>query len=176
MIPALPAVPHSLDTDDYWHRYFDRRRELITTHAEDLRSDVAQWTPANAPTWAKDIVDHDRGLTTDLAVWRAGQAVPNTDPRPSGPRRTDYAGWQAQRHLDRRVEAVLGSADSATTRWHEWAIAVAARITTDPAWPQTAAGLDAAERAGLTRAALAHLATRQPLPDEQPAAALHWRL
>ncbi|WP_375489903.1 MobF family relaxase [uncultured Jatrophihabitans sp.] len=176
VVPALPAVPHNLDADDYWHRYFDRRRELIATHADDLRSDVAHWTPANAPTWAKGIIDRDRGLTADLAVWRAGHAVPDTDTRPSGPRRTDYAGWQAQRQLDRRIETILGSADSATNRWHNWATAVAPRTTTDPAWPQTAAALDAAERAGLSQAALTHLATQQPLPDEQPAAALHWRL
>ena len=184
VVSALPAVPHNLDADDYWHRYFDRRRELIATHADDLRSDVAQWTPASAPSWAANIIDRDRGLiidrdrglTADLAVWRAGHAVPDTDARPSGPRRTDYAGSQAQRHLDRRIETLLGSADTATTRWHDWATAVAARITTDPAWPQTAAGLNAAERAGLNRTALTHIATHQPLPDEQPASTLYWRL
>lgn len=175
-VPALPVVPRSLEADDYWHQYFDRRHELIDRHAGDLRVQVAQWTPTTAPTWAGQLIDRDRDLTADLAVWRAGHNVPDTDLRSSGTRRHDYAGWQAQRSLDRRVETVLGSADSTTTRWQTWADTIDARITTDPTWPQTAAALDAAEHTGVTRPALARLARQQPLPDEQPAAALRWRI
>ncbi|PZS34712.1 MAG: TrwC relaxase, partial [Pseudonocardiales bacterium] len=175
-VPALPAVPRSLEADDYWQRYFDRRHELIDRHAGDLRAQVAQWTPATAPTWAGQLIDRDRDLAADLAVWRAGHNVPETDLRPSGTRRHDYAGWQAQRHLDRRVDTVLGSADSTTSRWQTWANTIDPRITNDPSWPQTAAALDAAEHAGLTRPALTRLAAQRPLPDEQPAAALRWRV
>ena len=46
-VPALPAVPNDLDADAYWHRYFDRRRELIDRHASGLRDEVAQWTPVH---------------------------------------------------------------------------------------------------------------------------------
>ena len=175
-VPALPTVPKNLDADDYWHRYFERRHELIGRHAADLRTQVSHWTPSTAPTWADPLIERDRDLAADLAVWRAGHTIPDTDLRPSGPRRTEYPGWKAQRDLDRRVETLLGSADSATGRWHDWATAVDPRITTDPVWPQTAAALDAAERAGLNRPALAHIAREQPLPDEQPAAALRWRI
>ena len=175
-VAALPAVPHSLDADEYWKRYFDRRHELIDQYAVDLRDQVAQWTPASAPTWAGPLIDRDRDLTADLAVWRAGHNVPDTDDRPSGARRPDYAGWQAQRRLDRRVDTALGSADSATARWQAWAGTVNPRIAHDPSWPRTAAALDAAEHAGLTRSALTRLAAQRPLPDEQPAAALRWRI
>src|SRR4249919_2157004 len=51
------------------------------------------------------------------------------------------------------------------------------RLTTDPYWPQLADRLTAAGRAGLDVAALAiAVAADQALPDEQPAAALWWRL
>lgn len=174
--PALPAVPRSLEADDYWHRYFDRRHDLMTQHAGDLRSQVAGWTTVTAPTWAGQVLEHDRKLAADLAVWRAGHNVPDSELRPSGPRRPDFRGWQAQRHLDQRVDALLGSADSATTHWQTWADNIGPRISADPTWPQTAAALDTAEQTGITRLALARIATERPLPDEQPAAALRWRI
>ncbi|MBE7188195.1 MobF family relaxase [Jatrophihabitans endophyticus] len=175
-VPALPAVPRGLDADDYWHRYFDRRHELIDRHAGNLRDQVAQWTSATAPTWAAPLVARDRDLTADLAVWRAGHNIPDSEQRPSGVRRPDYAGWKAQRQLDRRIDAVLGSADSATARWKGWADTIDRRISNDPTWPRTAAALNAAEHAGMSRSALTQLAAQRPLPDEQPAAALRWRV
>ena len=51
------------------------------------------------------------------------------------------------------------------------------RLTNDPHWPALARQLDIAYRDGADIAALTrHAAAERALPDEQPAAALHWRL
>jgi DNA primase catalytic core len=50
------------------------------------------------------------------------------------------------------------------------------RITADPYWPTLADRLTAAERAGIDVTSLVGTVRDRPLPDEQPAAALWWRL
>jgi hypothetical protein len=62
------------------------------------------WTAETAADWAARFAERDRDLTGELAVWRAVNAVPDTDTRPTGPPRMDFAGWRGQHDLDRRTE------------------------------------------------------------------------
>jgi hypothetical protein len=54
--------------------------------------------------------------------------------------------------------------------------AIHAGITADPHWPTLADQIAAAERTGIDRADLRRIGTSRPLPIEQPAAALAYRL
>ncbi len=51
-LPWLPAVPRQIDEDDFWHRYFDRRAELIERHGAAIRAGASTWTEQTAPAWA----------------------------------------------------------------------------------------------------------------------------
>jgi hypothetical protein len=95
-LTGLPPVPAQLVQHPEWGRYFDRRIELLNRDADRCRAAAAMWTAETAPAWAARFAEHDRDLTGELAVWRAVNAAPDTDTRPTGPPRTDLAGWLAQ--------------------------------------------------------------------------------
>ena len=81
------------------------------------------------------------------------------------------------RTFDNRVTRLLGDPHAATARWKPLADSIDPRITTDPYWPTLADRLAVAERAGIDITNLTRtVGTDTPLPDEQPAAALWWRL
>jgi hypothetical protein len=136
------------------------------------------WTAETAPAWATRFVEHDRDLTGELAVWRAVNAVPDTDARPTGPPRADLAGWRSQHELDRRTERrVFGSSACHNFSAQALADGIDPRLAGDPHWSALARQLENAHHQGVDISALArHAASGRPLPDEQPAAALHWRL
>ena len=71
------------------------------------------------------------------------------------------------RHPNADVDAILLAATRASDP----------RLTHDPHWQALARQLDNAHREGVEITAVArHAASERLLPDEQPAAALHWRL
>ena len=110
-------------------------------------------------------------------MWRAANDVPDADRRPTGPPAPAAADARAQRALDQRVTRLLGDPRAATARWKPLADRIDERIAADPYWPTLADRLTIAERAGIDITSLTHaVAGESPLPDEQPAAALWWRL
>ena len=128
--------------------------------------------PSSTPT-----ATWDATLTADLAVWRAATGVADDDWRQTGEPQLPAAEAHAQRRLNQRIARVLGDPNAATSTWSPLANSIDPRITTDPYWPILATQLAAAHRAGIDITALTHaVAASQPLPDEQPAAALWWRL
>ena len=175
-LPGLPPVPAQLAQHHDWRRYFDRRIELLARDAACCRAEAAVWTADTAPDWAAPLAEHDRDLTGELAVWRAVNAVPDTDTRLTGPPRHDLPGWRAQQHLDRQVDPwVLGNAACHSFSAQALADSINPRLARDPHWPARqleSAHRDDANIAALTRRA----ASERPLPDEQPAAALRWRV
>jgi conjugative relaxase-like TrwC/TraI family protein len=177
-LPGLPPVPAQLAQDSEWGRYLDRRVKLLTRDADLCRAAAAMWTAETAPAWATRFVEHDRDLTGELAVWRAVNAVPDTDARPTGPPRADLAGWRSQHELDRRTERrVFGSSACHNFSAQALADGIDPRLAGDPHWSALARQLENAHHQGVDISALArHAASGRPLPDEQPAAALHWRL
>jgi DNA primase catalytic core len=176
-LPWLPAVPAALAGDSTWGSYLRARADHVQALSGIVADRARQWTPTSTPTWARAILDRDPQLAADLAVWRAANSVDDTDRRPTGPALPAAADTRAQAALDRRVTKLLGDPHSATARWAPLVTGIDKRITADPFWATLAERLTAAARAGINVADLAHTVARdRPLPDEQPAAALWWRL
>lgn len=178
-LPWLPAIPEVLRKEPEWASYLDARADAITGHRDRIAADIATWTPTTAPVWARPLLtdEPDRGLLTDLAVFRAAHDVDPADRRPTGPEQLAAASAKAQRSLDRRAETVIGTTNDAVKRWRPFVDELDTHIARDPYFPILADRLSAAARAGievhtLVRDSLA----ASPLPDELPAAALWWRL
>jgi len=171
----LPPVPRQLAEDDFWGRYFDRRHELIERHGTAVRAAATSWTQEAAPAWAVPTLS-DPNLTRDLAIWRAARDIPDTDLRPTGPCANDRAGSRLQRRLDLRVAEAGGFQTTLEPAAARLAETIHPGITADPQWPTLAHQIAAADRAGIDRAELRRIATGRPLPIEQPAAALAYRL
>ena len=176
-LPWLPGIPKALADDEDWSDYLAQRAQLVTGLAASVDEQARTWTPSSAPLWAQPLLDRDRNLVADIAVWRAANAVDDSDRRPTGASLPAAAEARTQRALDQRVTAVLGDPRATTTRWADLANGVDERLTKDPYWPTLADRLTAAERAGIDITTLTRrVAADGPLPDEQPAASLWWRL
>jgi conjugative relaxase-like TrwC/TraI family protein len=176
-VPWLPNIPAALRDDPYWGAYLLAAAAAVRQQAAAIRDEASGWTPTDAPAWAGPLVDLDSGLTADVAVWRAATGVRPDDWRQTGEPQLPAAEARAQRSLDRRIARVLGDSNAATSTWKPLATSIDPRITTDPYWPILAGQLAAVHRAGIDITALSRsVAGDGPLPDEQPAAALWWRL
>ena len=174
-LPWLPAVPRQLAEDDFWRRYFDRRAELIQRHAAAIRASASTWTEQTAPAWAVPTL-HEPDLTRDLAIWRAAHEVADTDLRPTGPPASGVKDGYQQHRLDRRVSDAGAMPAKADARIAQLGESLHPGITADPHWPALAQQLYVADREGLRAADLHRIATARPLPIDQPAAALAYRL
>ena len=180
-LPWLPPLPATLAADHRWGPYLTGLADRVEETASAVATAARDWTPSTAPTWAAGLAASERPdnlqLVTDLAVWRAATGVETTDLEPAGPPQHLLAEQRHQRQLRERVHHILGDPRAFTTRWQPLAQRVEPRLLTDPYWPQLAARFDAAYRAGINIAQLAIQVGRgRSLPDEQPAAALWWRI
>jgi len=175
-LPWLPTVPEPLRADLAWGPYLDDRANKVIAFASAVATRAGSWTPASAPLWARPLLDRDPALVADLAVWRAANGIEDGDRRPTGPDLPAAADARAQRRLDARVVRVLGDPGTVTARWAPLVDRIDPRVAADPYWPVLAERLSTAERAGIDVAALVRKTTGRVLPDEQPAAALWWRL
>jgi DNA primase catalytic core len=175
-LPWLPAVPQALRTAPVWGAYLTARADAVAALATEVSAQARAWAPVSAPTWALPLLDRDPDLVADLTVWRAAQGVDGADLRPTGPPLPAAADARAQRRLNARVDRLLGEPGTAAARWTALAHAIEPRLTADPYWPTLAERLNTAERAGIDVTSLVRAAGDRPLPDEQPAAALWWRL
>ncbi|WP_228830734.1 MobF family relaxase [Nocardia beijingensis] len=173
----IPVIPAILRDDTDYGEHLRVRAVQIKDLAAQIGATAHAWTPATAPVWARQLVEHDPNLIASLAIWRAAHAVPDHDCRPTGPVQYPVDERRIQLQLDAAVRSRLGDLDSNTRRWTPLGREVDERITTDPYWPQLAEGLSHAAATGLDVAtAVRTAAAQRPLPDEQPAAALRWRL
>jgi DNA primase catalytic core len=110
-------------------------------------------------------------------VWRAAIGITDTDRRPTGGPQLAAAVARYQGDLDRRAKTILGDPQHATTAWAPLVNRIDPRITDDDYWPDLANRLAAIDRAGIdVRGMLTAVTGEHTLPDEQPAAALWWRL
>ncbi|MEV6072066.1 MobF family relaxase [Nocardia sp. NPDC052001] len=174
-LPWLRSLPRNLP-EGLVGNHLRARARLIIGLAETIRTSARTWTPATAPVWARPLLGKD-ALLGDLAVWRAGRHIVDTDLRPTGPTAFTIREQDHQRRLDTRVANVLGDPHSPVVVWSPVVEQLEARLLDDPWWPQLADKLDAAARAGLDiEVLLTHAATERPLPDDMPAAALWFRL
>ena len=177
LLPWVPLIPDPLrDDPEYGPLLSDLSHQIYSVHLPALRDTTREWSAETAPRWAQPLLD-DPGLVTHLAVWRAAQGVPDNDRRPTGPVRYPVAERAEQRHLDHLAAQQLGDLHGAPARWAAHLRELDPHILEDPYWPILADHLDRAHTAGTDIISAARTAaTVRPLPDEQPAAALRWRL
>ncbi|MEU1956808.1 MobF family relaxase [Nocardia rhamnosiphila] len=173
----LPAIPDRLRDDPTYGEHLRARDTQIRDMAARITHEAQSWTRETAPLWATHLRGLDPDLTGELAVWRAAHAVADTDRRPTGPRCYPVDERTAQDRLEHRVAEEIGALDAHTRRWATLAGEVDERITGDPYWPDLAEQLSYAEARGHdVDTAVREAAAHRPLPYEQPAATLHWRL
>ena len=180
-LPWLPGVPAALAGDLHWGAYLRPLADWVHDLADQVRAQTRGWTPTTAPAWATGLLATDvplaGSLIADLAVWRAATRTDPAELAPGGPPRYLVAEVRHQRRLEQRVDRVLGDPRTTASRWQPLARRLEPRLLQDPYWPQLAARLDAAHRAGLDISAVAtRAAGAGPLPDEQPATAVWWRI
>ncbi|WP_280185256.1 MULTISPECIES: MobF family relaxase [Nocardia] len=175
-LPWLPGIPTALAHDPQFGPHLHARLAQINDLREDILATARAWTPTTAPLWAQPLTA-DAELVAQLAVWRAAHGIDDIDRRLTGPDRYPVAEHREQQRLSRLAADRLGDLDADTRRWKPLADRLDPALTRDPYWPVLAGDLTTAARTGLNVSdTLTHAAEQRPLPVEQPAAALRWRL
>ena len=166
-LPWLPAVPPALTDHPTWGPYLTARAGLVRDVADRAAAAARHGAP---PAWARHLPRRPGpDLLADLALWRAAHQIPDTDQRPTGPRQLPHAAASWQRHLHARLGTHQATA--------EWGPRLRDLALTGADLGGLADRLAALARAGLPAGALlARAAAEGPLPDEQAAAALWWRI
>lgn len=173
----LPDSTPQLRDDPIWGPFLQRRRDLVTDMADQIRATCCTWTPETAPDWAKALIAVNPALTAEIAVFRAAHHVENADTRLLGPEQYPNRAKAIQKLLERTALAALSAATPAAGQFDTLVDQLNDRIRADSYWPQLAARLAAATQIRADVPALITAAAAQgPLPDELPAAALWWRL
>ncbi|SKL10417.1 TrwC relaxase [Mycobacteroides abscessus subsp. massiliense] len=173
----LPDSTPQLRADTVWGPFLQRRRDLVTDMAAQIRDTCRTWTTETAPDWAKALIAANPALTAELAVFRAAHHVEQADTRLLGPEQYPNRAKAIQKLLERHALAALSAATPAAGQFDTLVDQLNDRIRADSYWPQLAARLAAATRIRTDIPALITAAAAQgPLPDELPAAALWWRL
>jgi conjugative relaxase-like TrwC/TraI family protein len=171
-LPWLPGIPQQLRDDPHWRAYLTARSDLVTELADEVRRRASS-TEDTPPWWTPDRPLPVRNLLGDVAVWRAANAIPDSDHRPTGPAQPTKANAVWQHDLDTR----LGS--STTTTLAAWTALVHHLVPDtrhDDYTPQLAEHLGQLASTGIDAHALLHTATGAPLPDDHAASALWWRI
>lgn len=176
-MPWLPAIPPVLAADPEYGQHLRAREQQIQDLCREIAATSRDWTAQTAPRWAQPFADTDPLLAGRLAIWRAAHRVGDHDRRLTGPAQYPAAEQREQHLLDQRTAKQVGAEDTDARRWTPLARELDPRLLSDPYWPVLATELTRAHTAGrdiigATRTA----AGARPLPDEQPAAALRWRL
>lgn len=173
----LPAIPAALTTDPQWGDYLARRETLVANLADDIRVRACAWTHATAPPWARPLLTVNTALTAEIAVFRAATSTPEADTRLTGACQYPVRTRSVQAALQRHTAAGIGRHSADTTRWNDLIDTLDPRLRADAYWPQLATQLaHAARTTSDLRQILVDAARQKPLPDEQPAAALWWRI
>ena len=171
-LPWLHPIPHRLQHDPLWGPYLHARADRVRTLADDVRAQARQAT--QLPAWAADSPPIPAALRADIEVWRAANAVPDADRRPTGEPNSNGPTGRWQQHLDRRLAA------GHTIALDEWAPLLHDLdpcLDHDPYLGTLAHRIARLSAAGLPMPALLrHAHAEGPLPDEHAAAALWWRI
>jgi hypothetical protein len=170
-LPWLPGIPHRVGADPQWGPYLEARSHLVAQLADEVRRNAA----AEPPGWAAQrYAPMPAELIPDLQIWRAATQVEPSDLRPTGPPQLCRAARTVQQRLDRRLAAADSDAES---RWRQLLATEVPGATADPFLPELAERLSNLTRAGFDATFLLRSAAAAgPLPDDQPAAALWWRI
>ncbi|MGW0160793.1 hypothetical protein ACWDUN_15930 [Mycobacterium sp. NPDC003323] len=173
----LPAIPDTLTHDPHWGNYLRRREALVEDLANDIRARARDWTHATAPAWARPLITVNTALTAEIAVLRCATGIPDSDTRLTGAPQRPVRTRAVQTLLQRHAAAGISRHSADTTRWNDLIDHLDPRLRADAYWPQLATKLaHAARTTPHFRETLINAAHQKPLPDEQPAAALWWRI
>ena len=171
-LPWLPGIPADLHEEPHWGPYLTARSDLVSILADDVRHQAA--STSYTPDWwleGRSLPTPD--LLGDLAVWRAADAIPDSDHRPTGPTQPAKAEalWQhdLQTRLGRRNTATLAD-------WTSLIHELVPAAHRDHYTPQLAQHLAELAGNGVDANTLLHTAVAAPLPDDHAASALWWRL
>jgi DNA primase catalytic core len=187
-LPWLPPIPNRVAADPTFGPWLTARAELITRHADELRTQSANGAlqPGWLPAGARRLDDQ---LLADVEIWRAATQTDPDDLRPTGGvvRTAPEAAWKRQ--LDQRLRL---DRRPALEEWGPLLAELHPALATDPFTAQLADHLAAISRAGLPAADLLREAIsgpgnnpsppapegdgRRPLPDDHAAAAVWWRI
>ncbi|MEO5663415.1 MAG: MobF family relaxase [Nocardioides sp.] len=196
-LPWLPGIPVRLAEAHDWGPFAATYHQLVRERIDAVREEARGWTGASAPGWAQPFLeDDDTDLRAELAVWRAVAGTDENDLRPTGDR-TIGAPGAYQTKLNRAVRKARPSYPFSQRTWYQ---VLPETVRADPWITPLCQRLARLERAGLPvtdyiKQALAtdpssspsHTGANpdtasntetaaRPLPDEQQAAALWWRL
>ncbi len=173
----LPSIPEPMAALEECGPYLADRDTLVSELADEIRQQVATWTPATAPAWAKPVLAADPLLAAEIAVFRAAHRVEAEDTRILGAPQYAVRHRKIQLLLEKCAVEAIAEHNPDTRRWERLIDHIDPRIRADAYWPQLAARL---AEAAPSRPDLATLITTAaesgPLPDELPAAALWYRL
>ena len=134
------------------------------------RATNTQDTP---PWWSPGRSLPTPDLLGDLAVWRAANAIPDSDHRPTGVTQPIRANAVWQHDLDTR----LGSSNITTlAAWTALVHHLVPATRHDDYTPQLAEHLAQLASTGIDAHTLLHTTTGAPLPDDHAASALWWRI
>lgn len=173
----LPAIPDAITADPTWLTYLHGRAELVGELADHIRATARSWDAATTPAWARPLLNGNRNLLAEIAVFRAAHHVDAADTRITGPEQHANRSAIIQQVIHSRLDAALMRVGADTARWRQLAESIDAHLPRDPYWPRLATHLEDAARAGADVSALLHdAAAHGPLPSDMPAAALWWRL
>ncbi len=171
-LPWLPPVPDRLLEHPTWGPYLSARATLLDELAARVATDAASRDAHHArPTWTTVLSgDLSRRTVGDIAVWRASQRVPDSDPSPLGPPPADPALHAWYQHL----EAATSPSEPGNV---EVLLPPTRASGTDPFRAQLSRHLTRLVDQGVDiEHALRAAAAEQALPDDHPCAALWWRL
>ena len=192
-LPWLPGIPGRLAEAHDWGPFAAAYHQLVGEQIDAVREEARGWAGATAPVWAQPFLEaEDADLRADLAVWRAVARTDENDLRPTGDRTIGAPGaYQAK--LNRAVRSARPSYPFSQRTWYQVLPEI---VRADPWITPLCQRLARLERAGLPvtdyiKQALATdpslsggqsatdtdtSSAARPLPDEQQAAALWWRL
>ncbi len=171
-LPWLPGIPPDLRQQPHWGPYLNARADLVTTLTDQVRHRVIS-TPNTPPWWPSGRSLPTPDLLADLTVWRAANAVPDSDHRPTGPTQPAKAQNRWQHELDARLGA---KAPATLTDWTNLIHTLVPATRRDNYTPHLAEHLAELTGTGVDANTLLHTTTGAPLPDDHAASALWWRI
>ena len=168
-LPWLPGIPADLTRHETWGPYLEARAQRVRTLVDGVRPQPRD----TLPTWAERYADVlDGPLYGEVALWRAAQGVPDDDRRLAGPPPDADAAAAYHRTLTTRIDQRYTDIVRA---WEAKIVGYVGR--SDDQTLQLARELDRLQRTGHdAERLLARAASRKPLPDDHPTAALAYRI
>ncbi|MBB1512757.1 relaxase domain-containing protein [Tessaracoccus sp. MC1627] len=168
-LPWLTGIPETLAHHDQWGPYLESRAAQVRGFAAEVRDAAAT---IGRPVWALPGQTLTSSSVAEVEVWRAAWQVERSDRRPTGPAQLGAAAHHWQQHLTNRLRPA-----HPVTIWTDLLRDIRPDLPRDPYATTLAHRLASLHNAGVPITEhLAAAVADGPLPAEQPAAALWWRL